>query len=240
MHTRWQRQHAPVISAHTQSLVELAAGLGDDAIHVWSLDYRKAQGRQPLLQTLAVYLGIDADKVTLVEGPHGRPQVDSRYDSGLDFNWSHSGDYALIAVARGIAPGIDLERRRPRPRALPIARRFFDSDEAESLAALPEEARAAAFLELWTAKEAVLKAHGHGISYGLKRLRILSTPECLRLVRFDGEDMAAWQLQRLPVAPTLVGALAWRGTPRSIKMGSLPAPSDRRTVTDEPATPTLS
>ena len=210
-----------MIAASSHGLAEVAAGLDDEAIHVWSLDYRKAQGRQPLLRTLAVYLGIDPDEVTLVEGPHGRPQVDSPHDSGLDFNWSHSGDYALIAVARGIAPGIDLERRRPQPRALPLARRFFDSDEAESLAALPEEARAAAFLELWTAKEAVLKAHGHGISYGLQRLRILSTPEQLRLVRFDGEDTAAWQLQRLAVAPSLIGALAWRGPPRSIKMGSL-------------------
>ncbi len=209
------------IAARARSLTEAAAGLDDGAIHVWSLDYRSAQRRQPLLRTLAAYLGISADEVTLAEGAHGRPQLQSPHDSTLDFNWSHSGDHALIAVARGIAPGIDLERRRPQPRALPIARRFFDSDEAESLAALADDARAAAFLELWTAKEAVLKAHGHGISYGLRRLRILSTPERLRLERFDGEDTAAWQLQRLAVAPGLIAALAWRGPPRAIEMGSL-------------------
>ncbi|MEO8779117.1 MAG: 4'-phosphopantetheinyl transferase superfamily protein [Rhodanobacter sp.] len=206
---------------HARSVAELAAELDDEAIHVWSLDYRPAQKRQPLLQTLAVYLGIRTDEVVLAEGPHGRPQLDPPYDLALDFNWSHSGDHALIAIARGIAPGIDLERRRPQPRAMPLARRFFDRDEAESLATLPETARATAFLELWTAKEALLKAHGHGISYGLQRLRILSTPERLRLVRFDGEDTAAWQLQRLAVAPGLIAALAWRGPPRSIKMGTL-------------------
>jgi 4'-phosphopantetheinyl transferase len=218
---REQRHHASMIAAHSRSLVEIAAGLDDETIHVWSLDYQAAQGRQPLLRTLAVYLGIGAHEVSLGEGPHGRPHVAQPRGTTLDFNWSHSGAHALIAVARGIAPGIDLERRRPRPRALPIARRFFDSDEAESLAALPEEARAAAFLELWTAKEAVLKAHGHGISYGLQRLRVLGTPERLRLLHFDGEDTAAWQLQRLAVAPDLIAALAWRGPPRTVEIRAL-------------------
>jgi 4'-phosphopantetheinyl transferase len=210
-----------MIAAHPRSLAEIAAGLDDETIHVWSLDYQAIQRRQPLLRTLAVYLGADADEVRLAEGPHGRPQVASPSGTSLDFNWSHSGEHALIAVARGIAPGIDLERRRPRPRALPIARRFFDSEEADALDSLPEEARAAAFLELWTAKEAVLKAHGHGISFGLQRLHIFSSPERLGLLRFDGEDTGAWQLQRLAIAPELIAALAWRGPPRAIEIRSL-------------------
>ena len=210
-----------MIACVSQSLTDAIARLQDDVVHVWSLDYRPALGRQPLLQTLAAYLGIGMAEVVLVEGAHGRPQLDAAHDSPLDFNWSHSGAHALIAVARGIAPGIDLEQRRPRPRALPLARRFFDSEETAALAALPEDARAAAFLELWTAKEALLKAHGHGISFGLKRLRILSTPERLRLVHFDGEDIEAWQLQRLAVAPNLIAALAWRGPERTIEIGSL-------------------
>ncbi len=210
-----------MIATPARSLIESAARLDNEVVHVWHLAYRKAQGRQPLLRTLAVYLGIEADEVTLVEGAHGRPRLDLAHKASLDFNWSHSGEHALIAVARDIAPGIDVELRRPRPRALPLARRFFGSDEAEALAALPNDARDAAFLELWTAKEAVLKAHGHGISYGLKRLRILSTPERLRLVRFDGEDTAAWQLLRLAVAPGLIAALAWRGPPRAVTVGSL-------------------
>ncbi len=210
-----------MIAAPARSLIESAARLDDEAVHVWYLAYRKAQGRQPLLRTLAAYLGIAAREVALIEGPHGRPRLDPTHGALLDFNWSHSGDHALIAVARGIRPGIDVERQRPRPRALAIARRFFGIDEARALAALPEEARGAAFLELWTAKEAILKAHGRGIGYGLERLRILSTPTQLRLLRFEGEDIGAWQLQRLVIAPDLVAALAWRGLPRAIRLGTL-------------------
>ncbi|MEO8810674.1 MAG: 4'-phosphopantetheinyl transferase superfamily protein [Rhodanobacter sp.] len=213
-----------MIAARPGSLIDAAARLDDHAIHVWHVDYRPAQGRQPLRRTLAAYLGIGANEVALVEGPHGRPQLDQRHGSVLDFNWSHSGDHALIAIARGIVPGIDVERRRPKPRALPIAQRFFSSDETDALAALPEEARASAFFEVWTAKEAVLKAHGRGIGYGLERLRILSTPERLRLLQFEGEDVARWQLQRLMVAPDLIAALAWRGPPRTIRLGTLASP----------------
>jgi 4'-phosphopantetheinyl transferase len=214
-----------MIAAHPGNLIDAAARLDDDAIQVWYLDYRPAQGRQPLRLTLAAYLGIDADAVTLVEGEHGRPRLDPAHGASLDFNWSHSGEHALIAVARGISPGIDIERRRPQPRALPIARRFFGNDEADALAALPEEARDAAFLEIWTAKEAILKAHGRGIGYGLQRLRILSTRAQLRLLRFDDDDVDAWQLQRLAIAPDLVGALAWRGAPRTIQLEVLASTS---------------
>ena len=214
-----------MIAAHPGNLIDAAARLDDDTIQVWYLDYRPAQGRQPLRQTLAAYLGIEVDAVTLAEGEHGRPRLDPAHSSSLDFNWSHSGEHALIAVARGISPGIDIERRRPQPRALPIARRFFGNDEAEALAALPEEARDAAFLEIWTAKEAILKAHGRGIGYGLQRLRILSTGTQLRLLRFDDDDVDAWQLQRLAIAPGLVGALARRGPPRTIQLEVLASTS---------------
>jgi len=225
VHPDGRRHHAGMIAAHPGSLIDAAARLDDDAIQVWHLDYRPAQGRHPLRRTLAAYLGIDADEVTLVEGEHGRPRLGPAHGSPLDFNWSHSGEHALIAIARGISPGIDIERRRPQPRALPIARRFFGSDEADALAALPEEARDAAFLEAWTAKEAVLKAHGRGIGYGLQRLRVLSTQAQLRLLRFDDEDVDAWQLQRLAIAPDLIAALAWRGSPRTIRLEVLASTS---------------
>ncbi|CAM5437899.1 4'-phosphopantetheinyl transferase family protein [Rhodanobacter lindaniclasticus] len=202
---------------------DAAAQLDDRAIHVWHLGYRRASGRRPLLRLLAAYLGVDGDELSLAQDAHGRPRLDSSHGQALDFNWSHSGEHALVALARGIAPGIDIERRRPRPRALALARRFFDAAEADALAALPEGARDEAFLALWTAKEAVLKAHGRGIGYGLQRLRVAVPPQPLRLLRFENEDVDAWQLRPLDVAPELVAALAWRGAARTVRLASLPA-----------------
>jgi 4'-phosphopantetheinyl transferase len=208
-------------ATHAQTLANVAEHLRDDEIHVWQLDYRPPHGRGPLHSVLGAYLGIEADRVTLIDGEHGRPALAHGHDQSLGFNWSHSGDHALIAVGRRVAPGIDLECVRARPRAMDIARRYFSTAEAEALAALPATARDAAFLEMWTAKEAVLKALGRGLAFGLDRLSIASSAGQLMLQRLEGDDVDAWQLQRLAVDPTLVAALAWRGGTRRIRLGTL-------------------
>ena len=208
-------------ATHAQTLANVAEHLRDDEIHVWQLDYRPLHGREPLRFVLGAYLGIAADHVTLINGEHGRPALAEAHDPSLGFNWSHSGSHALIAVGRGIMPGIDLEQLRPRPRALEIARRYFSTDETAALMALPAAVRDTAFLELWTAKEAVLKALGRGLAFGLNRLSIASTANRLILQRLEGDDVEAWQLQRLAVDTTLVAALAWRGDVRRIRLGTL-------------------
>ncbi|GAB2540283.1 4'-phosphopantetheinyl transferase family protein [Rhodanobacter koreensis] len=210
-----------MIASHAQTLANVAEHLRDDEIHVWHLAYRHAQGRAPLRQVLAAYLGTEADAVALIDGEHGRPAFAAAHDSPIGFNWSHSGDHALIAIGRHVVPGIDLEHVRPRPRALDIARRYFSADEATALASLPTEDRSVAFLELWTAKEAVLKALGRGLAFGLHRLSIASNDAHLSLQQLEGEDAQAWQLQRLAVDATLLAALAWRGTARQIRLHRL-------------------
>lgn len=206
---------------HALTLATLAEHLGDNEIHVWRLDYQPQQYRAPLCAVLGAYLGIDGDQVTLINGKHGRPALADVHDQSLGFNWSHSGSHALIAIGRGVAPGIDLERLRERPRVLEIARRYFSHEEAAALAALPATALHAAFLDLWTAKEAVLKALGRGIAFGLDRLSVTRTGDRLTLQRLEGDDVQAWQLQRLNVDATLVAALAWRGGARRIRLGTL-------------------
>jgi len=210
-----------MIAAHIPTLANVAEHLRDDEIHVWRLDYRPALGRAPLRAVLAAYLGIAPEQVALTHGEHGRPLLAVGLDPSLGFNWSHSGGHALVAVGRHIAPGIDLECLRPRARALEIAERYFDTDEAAALAALPEAERSAAFLELWTAKEAVLKALGRGLAFGLGRLSIASAADRLQLRRLEGDDVGAWQLQRLDIDRGLVAALAWRGGERRIRLATL-------------------
>jgi 4'-phosphopantetheinyl transferase len=208
-------------AAHAPTLANVAEHLRDDEIHVWRLDYRPSHKRAPLRGVLAAYLGIAAEQVALADGEHGRPALAAGLDPSLGFNWSHSDGQALIAIGRHIAPGIDLERLRPRTRALEIAERYFSVDEAVALAALPAAERSAAFLELWTAKEAVLKALGRGIAFGLNRLSIASAVDRLQLQRLEGDDVGAWQLQRLDIDSSLVATLAWRGGDRRIRLGTL-------------------
>ncbi|MGC1549755.1 MAG: 4'-phosphopantetheinyl transferase superfamily protein [Rhodanobacter sp.] len=205
-----------------QTPAKVAEHLRDDEIHVWRFSYKREQGRAPLLNLLGAYLGLPAEHIVLVDGEHGRPALASTHEV-LAFNWSHSGDQAVLAIARGVVPGIDLEWLRARPRAIEIAERFFCTEEATALAALEPAQRDAAFLELWTAKEAVLKALGRGLAFGLQRLRFSVPPAEPHLLWLDGDDVAQWQVHRLSFDAGHVATLAWRGAPQQIRYWTLVA-----------------
>jgi 4'-phosphopantetheinyl transferase len=201
-----------------------AATLCDDEVQVWQLPYRRSDGREPLRRMLASCLAVDADALAFVHGAHGRPVLDAPH-AGLDFSWSHSGGRALLALARGLPElGVDIERMRPRPRALDLGARFFAADEGALLQQLPETARGAAFLALWTAKEAVLKGTGRGLAYGLERVAFTLDGEHVpRPAHFAGAagPAADWHIQSLRPGPGFIGAVAWRGKRRRVRAFTL-------------------
>jgi 4'-phosphopantetheinyl transferase len=105
-----------------------------------------------------------------VISPQGCPSV--RGDSGLSFSLTHSGPRAAVAIGTGPAVGLDLERDRPERDALPLARRFFGPRETEWLTELLPGQRSAGFAQLWTVKEAVLKARGCGLTESLGSVEV--------------------------------------------------------------------
>ncbi len=159
---------------------------------------------------LARELGMHEAALTMARDAHGRPWLDAGA-SDHDVSWSHSGDRLLVALAEGVRVGADLERERPRPRALPLARRFFEPGETAWLETLPEHAREAAFVRLWCAKEAILKAHGRGLAFGLHRFAVGERDGALRLLRADPAlgDVSAWTLHEFEPLPGYHAALAW-------------------------------
>ncbi|GLQ97974.1 4'-phosphopantetheinyl transferase family protein [Dyella mobilis] len=204
-------------------IAEITSRLDRTCVHVWLLDYQRTQHRRPLLSLLGSYLGLPSEQVVLREGEHGRPELASPWNRLLQFNWSHSGGKAVIAVARDIVPGIDIERIRPRPRAIALAERFFHPDECSDLSALDAAQREYAFLRVWTGKEAVVKALGRGVAFGLDRLRLSVPPREPGLLWLDGDDASQWQLQQLELDTGYVASLAWRGPPLLVNIWTLAA-----------------
>ena len=209
----------------TDAATELRTGV----VHLWRIPYALSEGRAPLLHMLAAYLDVPASAVLLEQETRGKPRLAaSLLDAttrGLQFNWSHSGDYALIAVTRNLALGVDVERLGKNLRALEIATRFFDPVEAAALAALDGHARDRAFIALWCAKEALLKAAGAGLSFGLARLAFKHRGDnqwTLARVAADLGDVDTWQLTAFSPVPGYLGALAWRGGPCAIRALRLP------------------
>ncbi len=182
-------------------------------------DYRRGQRAEALVRPwLAAQLRVPSTALDLQRDAFGRPQlvVDgrSRPFARLDTNWSHSGDGLLVALGDGVDVGVDIEWLRPRAKAMALAERFFAPVEAAWLLALPPADGEAAFVRLWCAKEAVLKAHGHGISFGLHRLTFAPVGDDWRLIDCDPTLGAPddWTLHAFAPWPGYRATLAWRRT----------------------------
>lgn len=174
------------------------------------LPYHPGRPAEPAVRAwLGDWLAIPADAVVLSRDGRGRPRLDH---AAFDVNWSHSGDGLVVACGPGLRVGVDLERVHTRARALELARRFFAPPEQAWLEAQPDDARSGAFLRLWCAKEAVLKAHGHGLSFGLHRLVFAETDGVLHLVDTDPALGAPgdWTLREFVPHAGYRAALAWR------------------------------
>jgi 4'-phosphopantetheinyl transferase len=174
--------------------------------------HRHGTPAEPLVRAwLAQPLGAEAAAFVFARSARGRPSLAAPH-AGIDVNWSHSGDGLLMAYGAGVQVGVDMEILRPRPRALELARRFFTAREADALVSLPEAARQHAFVRLWCAKEALLKAHGHGLSFGLARLEFELRGETWMLVDCDPALGAAaeWAVHAFVPGPGYVAAVAWR------------------------------
>ena len=113
---------------------------------------------------LGRYLNLSPEMVELAYHQYGKPFIAYGSANPLEFNLSHAHDRGVLAVTKGQAVGIDLERIDPKLEFLPIASRFFFPEEKALLRNYPEYKRRRAFYRLWTRKEAVLKCLGYGFS----------------------------------------------------------------------------
>jgi 4'-phosphopantetheinyl transferase len=169
-------------------------------------------GRGVQREILSRYTGTAPRALAYRESAHGKPALSTGTD--LRFNVSNAGDFALYAVTLRREIGVDLERLKPMPDGLDIARRFFSAPENEVFAALAEEARDLAFFHCWTRKEAYIKAVGEGLSMPLDRFDVAFAPgEPARILRTRGdeEEAARWTMCELHPGPGYVGALVVEG-----------------------------
>jgi 4'-phosphopantetheinyl transferase len=187
--------------------------------------------RAVLRRLLAVCLEIKPEAVRISFSSPGKPAVAGQESSnGLRFSCSHSADLGLVAIARGIEIGVDLEQHRPLPAAEDLARTFFSNSEIRELAALPPSLKTTGFFNGWTRKEAFVKAIGLGLSFPLNRFSVTLTPgqpAALLDVAEDSEAVKKWTLAALDVSPDYSAALVFEGKNPRIKffqwMESAPA-----------------
>lgn len=164
-----------------------------------------------LRDILSRYLNLAADQLTFSTNPHGKPALADPDHAWLQFNLTHSGDLALIAVARDHPVGIDVEQMIP-PEDFPrLVEQFFSANENAAFRVLPESRRAAAFFAGWTRKEAYVKALGTGVSLPLDQFDVTLDPDApARLLtdRRHPHNVETWFLHTFIPAPAYFASLA--------------------------------
>lgn len=119
---------------------------------------------------LGRHLGLDPRGLSFDENEFGKPELKGNWRG--DFNLSHSGDRAVLAISDEDEVGIDLERMRPIEH-LDLAKRYFHRNEVSAIAVPRDvEAQRRAFFLIWTLKEAVVKAIGCGLSIPLDSFEV--------------------------------------------------------------------
>lgn len=171
-----------------------------------------ALSRALLRGVLGEALGSSPAELEFTYGDKGKPSLVGEFaHAEIRFNLSHSGGMTVLAVTRYPADlGVDIEQLRADVDCLGLASRFFSSRESRELADLPASARPAAFFACWTRKEALVKALGTGIAFGLAEFSISMDPEETE-ARLESEHPAlsgAWRLYSIRPTPGYLAAVA--------------------------------
>ena len=109
---------------------------------------RWTRARSALRLVLSRYAGEDPVRLTFTYGKHGKPALPF---TDVEFNLSHSGDWAMIAVTRAIQVGVDIEQIRANIEMAPLLERLGETD----LSGTPRQ-----LFQVWTRREAKTKAAG--------------------------------------------------------------------------------
>ncbi len=92
-----------------------------------------------------------------LESPNAAPKLETPHNGTLLISLSHSAHHVVLAISDQ-AVGIDIERVQARKQYLSIARKVFTPAQQASFSGLTEQQSQQKFFELWTQKEALVKA----------------------------------------------------------------------------------
>lgn len=132
---------------------------------------RFSETRATLRALLGTALGVPALSIEFAKHQNGKPYVQDYPE--LQFNVSHAGEHALIAIGRGAEIGIDIERIKPERSLVALAAHVFTPAEQQACRFGQD---IVAFYAIWSGKEAVLKAWGTGIAGQILSFSALPQP----------------------------------------------------------------
>lgn len=170
--------------------------------------------RGALKQILARKLGRSPAALEFLQNASGKPFLE---DCDLHFNVSHSHGISLIGLRQGGTLGVDVEPLKDLTSRESLARRWFHPAEVTQLEALGWDIQT--FFSIWTAKEAVVKALGTGLGFGMDEVWIHLNPKghlVLKQLGKTREIPAEWNLDSRKLHEKQVASVAYQGRPAVI------------------------
>jgi len=174
-------------------------------------------GRAMLRHLGGRYFGRDGRTLQISFGDHGKPRWQEPFDD-LCFSVSHSGAWVMMAFSRRREVGIDVQLmdRRSSMDCMKIASHAFHPDEVDFLKSCAEDIRRQKFYEIWTCKEAVIKASGEGVHGAMEKFSVLPLPEMEQWM-----SVGRWQLRSLDVDTDTKAAIVVEGKAENIDVKRL-------------------
>lgn len=134
----------------------------------------------------------------------GRPTIAAPVlGSSIEFNISHARGLIVIAVTQRGELGVDIEFTGRMCRTQALANRYFSALEIAALQGLSDDAQRERFFDLWTLKEAYIKACGMGLAIPLRSFSFEFAGDAISIAfapeRCD--DPEAWQFWQMQASP---------------------------------------
>lgn len=140
--------------------------------------------RSLLRHLLSAYLQTDPAHLQFIYAAKGKPALalPGSPSLPLQFNLSHSQDWAVYAVSHDCPVGIDVEAIRPLPQLDGLAHRCLTAKERSTFPSLSSPQAEHQFFAYWTCKEAFLKAIGEGLGFPMTQVEISLSPPSLQVL----------------------------------------------------------
>ena len=198
----WGLERTPEEVEAATTLLSAAERIRAQRFGTDALRGRWIAGRSTLRMVLGEALGVAPHAVEIRRGVRGRPEL-ADPQMRIDFNISHTGDVALVGLARGLSPrtriGVDIERRDREVGVDRLARKFLTDNERATLSGLDLRGRRERFVRYWICKEAMSKATGDALIAPFGRIEV-TQPDDPRLA--DGPPPylpAQWTLHAVAI-----------------------------------------
>ena len=129
---------------------------------------------------------------------HGKPSIESTDPRlrALSFSLSHARGCVACATTGNAPVGIDVESIGKSQLAQRLADHFFSEKESSWLRQCPDDLRGTRFTELWTLKEAFLKAIGVGLGKSLADFSFhMDDHNCIEFSAPSGFKSGEWHFR---------------------------------------------